>query len=504
MTSVVSHQLNPKLTKVALIAAAAVASMSLGVWQAVAPEQAAIVLLALIYIALAICKLEAAIVVYTLTAFMVIGPVYAVTGRFGYTDGFFTSELMLGLLVLVWGARLLSLAIRNKRVVLNSAPINLPLLCLIATAIFAFIAAQFTWDDTVPIEHRYLLRQVTDIGLLCMPVTACIMVGNVIRGVRWAKAVYGAVLVVGIIGFCVNNHWLRMPGFVRLFWWGLLPVPLISFLYAHVLLREKFDWRLLVAIVALAALLFYQFAFLSWVVMWFSTAISLCVITWHRSKKLAIMLACVVLLLIAYHPSMITRVYETEAAQRSTERIDLWRSAIQMAMRRPVWGIGPGNFYPYYSHHYAKEYGTINVSSPHSNYVQIMVEYGLLGVACFVWFIIACLKMLKDSLALAKTSWQRTFFLGMNGYFAGMAAAAFLADYLVSSSSNSGLASFSTTIYTWLLLGVACGLRRQLLLGKETTAVNPQVSTRALTADGETGCATPALHLNDAGHNTRS
>ena len=476
MISRMSHQSAPRAGPVLLIAVAAVLALTLSVGQAISPKWTIVVLAAVLLTTLAICKMEAAIVFCTLTVFMVIGPVLGVTGRFGHSDGLYTSELTLGLLALVWGARLLFLAIRNKRLALDSSPIDLPLFCLVGTAIFAFVAAQFTWDFRVPTEHRYLVRQLTEIGLLCMPITVYLMVSNAIRNVRWAKAVYYAVLVVGIIGFCFSCSWLRMPSFIRLFWWGLLPIPLISFVYAYVMLRKSFDLKVLVAACALLALVINQFSGYVWVAMWLSTTVSICVISWYKSKKLSIILACAALLFLVFRPDMLTKVYETEVASRSLERIDLWESIVRITMRRPLWGIGPGNFYPYYSYRYAQEYGTINVSSPHSNYFQMLIEYGFLGVGCFVWFIIICLKMLRDSLDLAKDHWQRTFFLGMNGYFAGMAVIAFLADYLIPTSANGGLATFSTTVYTWLLLGVAASLRRQLLREKiAEAALNTQV-----------------------------
>jgi len=491
MIFAVSHQPASRARSVLLIVVGVVLAVALSVGQALSPKWAAAALAAMLLMTLAAYKMEAAIVFFALTVFMIIGPVIGVTGRFGHSDGLYTSELMLGLLVLVWGARLLFLAIRDKRLELNSNPINPPLFCLIGVALFAFIAAQFTWDVNVPTEHRYLLRQLTELGMLCMPIAVYLMVSNTIKDIRWAKAVYYAVLAVGVIGFLMSSSLLRMPPFMKPLWRGLLPVPLISFLYAYIMLRKSLDLKLLVAGCALVVLIIFQFTGLAWVVMWLSAAVSICVISWHRSKALSIVLACVVLLLVAFQPDFLTRIYEEETASRSFERIDLWSSIVRMTMRRPLWGIGPGNFYPYYSYRYAQEYSTINVSSPHSNYFQMLVAYGFLGLGCFVWFIITCLRMLKTSLDIARDRWQRTFFLGMNGYFAGMAVIAFLADYLIPTSANGGLATFSITVYTWLLLGVAASLRGHLLMEKATEESAPSAQ---VVPNTET-----AVHVQSAG-----
>lgn|GEM_PF-4468511 len=446
-----------------LTIAALVLALALAVWQALSPKLATMAFLALILLILAMMKMELAVVLYTLSAFLVIGPIFAVTGRFGHSEGLYTSELMLGLLALVWGARLVSRAVHRKRIPLDTNPIDLPLVGLIGTALFAFVAAQFTWDYRVGTEHRYLIRQVTEIGLLCMPVAVYLLVSDTVRDLRWIKAVYWSVLAVGVVSFFVICPWIELPAFVKTFWTGLLPVPLVSFLYAHIVLQQEFNVTSMAAVVALAGLLIVQFMFMSWVVMWFSTSISLCVISWYRSKKLFTAIVCASLLIVAFRPDMWLNIYETESTSRSLERFDLWRSVLDLASKRPFWGIGPGNFYPYYSHEYAAVYGTINVPSPHSNYVQIIIEYGFIGGAFFIWFIVVCLLRLRNSFLQTKDEWEKVFFLGMTGYFAGMAAAAFLADYLISASSNNGLVSFSTTVYTWILLGLAMSVRRNML-----------------------------------------
>jgi len=503
VTSATIQNTFAKRDSLLLTIAAIVLALVLGVWQALSPKLAMTAFLALILTILAIMKMELAVVLYTLTAFLVIGPIFAVTGRFGHSEGLYTSELMLGLLVLVWGARLINRAIHKKRIPLDTSPIDLPLVGLIGSALFAFVAAQFTWDYRVGTEHRYLIRQVTEIGLLCMPVAIYLLVSDTVRNTRWIKAVYWSVIAVGVVAFCVICPWIRFPAFIRTFWTGLLPVPLVSFLYAHIVLQQEFNIKSMVAIVALAGLLVVQFMFISWVVMWFSTSISLCVISWYKSKKLFTAVVCASLLILAFRPDMWLNIYETESTSRSLERLDLWASAFDLATKRPFWGIGPGNFYPYYSHEYAARYGTINVSSPHSNYVQIMIEYGFIGIAFFIWFIVVCTLVLRDSFRQAQDGWQKVFFLGMTGYFAGRAAAAFLADYLISASSNNGLVSFSTTVYTWILLGIAMSLRRNMLketlteLAQETpqepVLAETAAADRALPSSHERNCAAPIV-----------
>jgi O-antigen ligase len=432
-------------------------------WYAMSPRWAAVTCAGLLFTTLAVVRIEAAIAVLALTAWMSLGPFLTRTGRFGHTDGLYSSELMVLVLMTVWGARLVSCMIQRKRMPLQRGPIDRPLFCLIGAALFSLIAAQFTWDYRVPTEHRYLMRQVAEVGLLCMPIAVYLLVSNNLKDERWVRTVFWSVLAVGAFAFCVMSPWVVIPGSFRMAWAGLLPVPLISFMYARIVLHRQFDSKVLASICVLAVLLVVQFMVTTWVVMWFSVSVSLCVISWHRSKKFFACVLCVVLLICIVKHEHFVRVIAFERAEQSLERFDLWYAALRMTIRRPFWGIGPGNFYPYYSYHYAAAYGTINVPSPHSNYVQFLVEYGIFGVAAFIWFVVACLKFLKDSLRFAKTDWQKAFFLCVNGHFTGMAVIALLADYLIPTTANDGLLTFGTTLHTWVLLGLAVSLRGRLL-----------------------------------------
>lgn len=464
MIYAVPYQLNTRAVRISLVVVGAVLAISLGVWQVESFKWSAAALAALLFMSLAVFKMEAAIVIFALTAWMSLGPLLTATGRFGYTDGLYSSELMVGLLISVWGARLILITIQRKRIPLQRSPIDLPLFCLIGVAIFSFIAAQFTWDYRVPTAHKYYITQIAEIGLLCMPVAVYLLVSNSLKDVRWVKAVYWSVLAVGALAFCVMCPWIKVPFPFRMFWAGLLPMPLISFLYAYIVLQKKFDSKLLMAICVLAVMLVVQYWYTSWVVMWLSTSVSLCVISWHRSKKLSVAVFCsVALFIVLLKPDLFKSVLAAETAEGSIQRFKIWASCVKIAVARPFWGIGPDNFYPYYSHYYADIFRTLNVSSPHSNYLQILVQYGFLGLGAFLWFLYAGYRMLVRSYReQAATMWEKTVFLGTTGVFAGMACAAGLADYLFPARANGGLLSFGTTVYMWILLGTAVSLHHIL------------------------------------------
>jgi hypothetical protein len=50
---------------------------------------------------------------------------------------------------------------------------------------------------------------------------------------------------------------------------------------------------------------------------------------------------------------------------------------------------------------------------------------------------------------------SKTFLLAVMGQMAGIAAAASIGDYIIPSYHNGGLGTFSATVYSWLIWGLA-------------------------------------------------
>ena len=470
MISATSYIENLRNNRIPIILAGAALAVGLGVLQVVSLKWSALVLALILVTVLAICKMEAAMVVYALAAFLPIGPFFAVTGRFGYEQGLYPSELLLGLLAFVWGAGLVFRVIRDKKLPIQRGPIDAPLFLLIGASIFSFIAAQFTWDYNVPTEHRYYVTQITEIGLLCMPVAVYLLISNSLKDLRWAKAMCSAILVVGIVGFASDCPWIHLPAFFNISWTGLLTIPLISLLYAYIVLHREFAWKQLAASCALFLVLVVQFKYMSWVVMWLSASVSLCVISWYRSKKLFATVMCVALLTCLLKMGLFRDLLQAERAGSSLERFDIWASSFKIGFGRLLWGIGPDSFYPYYSHYYANTYQTLNVSSPHSNWVQMFVQYGIIGFIAFVWFIVLCLRSLSALYRRAQGTFEREVLLAATGTFAGMVIISGLGDYIFPARANGGLTTFGITVYNWILLGVAFGLGRMM---REQEGVSP-------------------------------
>jgi putative inorganic carbon (hco3(-)) transporter len=97
-----------------------------------------------------------------------------------------------------------------------------------------------------------------------------------------------------------------------------------------------------------------------------------------------------------------TQVYSLSDVHQFQERFLIWQVAIQMIHEHPIWGFGAGGFRINYMDHLIqfmeKDNNQIyiptlngwqgsNASQSHNDYFQLTVDFGLIGIALYFWFI---------------------------------------------------------------------------------------------------------------------
>ncbi|MFB3895138.1 MAG: O-antigen ligase family protein [bacterium] len=96
------------------------------------------------------------------------------------------------------------------------------------------------------------------------------------------------------------------------------------------------------------------------------------------------------------------QVYSLSDVHQFQERFLIWQIAIQMIHEHPIWGFGAGGFRINFMDHLvqfmSKEKNQIyiptvngwqgsNASQSHNDYLQLTVDFGLIGIAFYFWFI---------------------------------------------------------------------------------------------------------------------
>jgi O-antigen ligase len=150
-------------------------------------------------------------------------------------------------------------------------------------------------------------------------------------------------------------------------------------------------------------------------------------------------------------------------AEGGSGRTDIWSIALQMFRDHPVFGIGAGNF-PILEPSYALV--SINLPSVqvvfddphvvHNTYLHVLVELGIVGLACFGVFVVGVLAEGVRALSRFKRSGDRETEILARGLVIGVLAMLAAFTFLT--------AQFEKEL--WLLLGMTLALAN---LGRETS-----------------------------------
>lgn len=80
--------------------------------------------------------------------------------------------------------------------------------------------------------------------------------------------------------------------------------------------------------------------------------------------------------------------YKQKVAEYNvTTRYDAWTAAAELAVEKPLLGVGPGNFRFYYNERTDRPAGTHNLSVAHNAYLDVAAELGLVAMALFVLYL---------------------------------------------------------------------------------------------------------------------
>jgi O-antigen ligase len=144
-------------------------------------------------------------------------------------------------------------------------------------------------------------------------------------------------------------------------------------------------------------------------------------------------------------------------------------AALSIWEEAPLLGVGPGNSYIYMLQRSP-------IGTPHNQYLNILVEFGVLGLAAWIWFLAAVGRTGLRIYREASDPVHRTFALGWLGMFAGMVAGGITGDFMVHSIRNGGLELFSGYYLQWVLLGGLTAIPRieARLRAAGETAPQPQ------------------------------
>lgn len=369
-----------------------------------------------------------------------------------YKAGLMPSQMLIVFLMMIWIGRM---AFTQKRPKLASSALNLPLIMFGSVSFISMVASNILRNTRTMLLHQLIITQIAEVGLLWLSLCAFFLVANGLKQEKYIQRIFVPVVLLGL--YSAASRLLNVDLPINIIWGSFLTNAAIAFIFSRLLFdkltgkQKVYFWILfLVCLVSI-------FKDLSWISGWLATGVTLLIISAYRSKALAGALITIGFIVLFIYPGLYRDIQKESLAGGDYDRLIIWKDAFGMFMDiNPVLGIGPGNYAPYVYYHSTLWWGNNEktYTTAHNNFVQITAETGLVGLAAFLWVIVAGIVAAHRS---ARSAPVDLVWLGIAsvGIFAGLAIACICGDYLFPSRGNNGIATFGTTVYTWLIIGAA-------------------------------------------------
>jgi O-antigen ligase len=159
-------------------------------------------------------------------------------------------------------------------------------------------------------------------------------------------------------------------------------------------------------------------------------------------------------------------------------RLAITKDGLRMFWHKPLLGWGLGTFTTVYPH-FRSFYTTLSVNAAHNDYVQALVETGIVGFTSILWFMVAVYRHGLRNLQCWSRSWSRTL---------GIAALIGCTGILVHGVFDFNLQIPANACVFYFLCAVATrtpsipelpSSRRQSKLSSSTSAVRSQISGKS-------------------------
>jgi len=137
-------------------------------------------------------------------------------------------------------------------------------------------------------------------------------------------------------------------------------------------------------------------------------------------------------------------------------RLEAWQILWQIIRLSPILGVGPANYYSYTTLFSISGY-SVSFNS-HNNYVDIVAQTGLLGLACFGWFAFEAGRLIWRLRDRMPEGFPRAYIYGTIGGLAGTLVSGMLGDWFLPFVYNVGLEGFRASGLAWMFLGAAVAL----------------------------------------------
>lgn len=371
------------------------------------------------------------------------------------------------LVALLLGLWLLDMVVRQRKIQLAPSRTLWPLLSFVGVAAISFIVGQLPWL-TFALQAP-LGAQLGGLSIIVLSAGAFLLAAHQIHDLRWLSRITWAFLALGALSVLVRSvlpalglptqNLLQPVGPVFYIW-------LVAMAFSQAIFNRDLHpgWRLALGglvLVTLYILFFLKFGDKSG---WLPSFVCIAAIIAARSWRAGLALVPIAALSALY---LWTELIGTDEYSIST-RFDAWSIMAQIIKINPVFGLGFANYYWYTPFFPIRGYA-VSFNS-HNNYVDIVAQMGLVGIACFFWLLYEVGWLGWRLREHAPAGFAQAYVYGALGGLAGMVVAGMLGDWVLPFFYNIGLNGLRSSMLGWLFLGGLVSLGQMVITERSSAA----------------------------------
>lgn len=348
--------------------------------------------------------------------------------------------------------------LRKRDIRLARSRMIVPLVAFEVVVVLSFIAGRLPWFPTSPAP---MAAQIGALVLFFLSAGAFLVVGHQLKEMRWLQAMTWIFIVIGAI-YIVGRQFTPL-GFLTKFFpngsnGGLFWVWLVALAGGQAVFNRSLGWIKRIALSGVVGLTFavawFQGSF--WVSGWLPPLVVVLALVWLRSWRLGLALSIVgFVVVVVAKPELIASVLGTDQYSIDTREVARDILLEQMLPVSPILGFGPANYYWYTPLFPILGY-SVQFNS-HNQYVDIVMQSGLVGLACFAWFVVsvglAGWELRKQTGSRFPSEFPHAYVNCVLAGLVGTLVLCGLGDWLLPFVYNVGFTGFRASLIGWIFMG---------------------------------------------------
>lgn len=344
---------------------------------------------------------------------------------------------------------------RNQTFRFTKSPVTLPTILFVFVSVVSFLFGQLNW---FPTRSASFFAQFGGLLILILTVSTMLVAIHRLEDVRWLKWATWILIIIGgiyAIGFAIVplrhfiNRFFQRAVQDSLFWTWLI---VLAFSQAFLNTDLKKHWRWAAGIVAAVGFYTVLVTKQTWTSGWLPATFALFVVVLLKKPKVALAGLAAIVLFTLIRSQLINNILLAGDNEYSlTTRLAAWRILGEIIKLSPVFGLGPANYYWYTPFFDILGY-SVSFNS-HNNYIDLVAQVGLVGLALVLWIFAAVGKAGWEIRKKMTSGFERAYVYGSLGGLAGTIIAGMFGDWFMPFVYNVGMDGFRASCLAWFFLG---------------------------------------------------